>query len=223
MPNMNDNKKSMQDALTDVRRAYRLVYLYQERLYDIIKYIRRSMGLCHYRRERPYDTGKSSTDFVGRAVWDGIPFYNFSTLLLPNGQDKDSLSKGEWMLDLHFLADRDVFDESGWYVKDGKDRPENFVPVEKSASVLQIYLYQAKSDLKLEALQDIWCHNYWPKYEEKHEFKDDHDNKVVVYGKEFNLECLQNEKELKEVLDDFKESAREVLRLKKNFFPEFDG
>ena len=222
MPNMNDNKKSMQDALTDVRRAYRLVYLYQERLYDIIKYIRRSMGLCHYWRKGFYGLGRADTDFVGGAVWDGIPFYNFSTLLLPNGQDKHDLSEGKWMLVLHFLADRDVFDELGWYVKDGKDRPENFVPVEKSASVLRIYLYQAKSDTDLESgieWRKIYERNYWPKREKIHEFEDDYDyGKIVAYGEEFNLECLQNEKELKEVLDDFKESAREVLRLKKNFF-----
>ncbi len=208
--------------LAEVRSAYRTVHQYQARLYDIIGHIPESMGLEYFSRDAGgYHLAPSTHDITKKDVWDGIPLYNLSVLLLPKDQDMDNLSEGRWMLVLDFLADRDVCDKYAYDEAYGE--LEKFPPVGGSESVLRIYLHQVKSEPDLERSDKkskwykVFNCDYFPELEQKIEYEDDYKG-IVAYGKEFNLTKLQNEAEWENCLIEFKKAASEKLGLSENFF-----
>jgi hypothetical protein len=109
--------EEIEKALVDVRKAYRLIYLYQRRVLDICRTISKELGLrshsVRYWFERP------AHDHIGKDkwVWDMIPMYRINFLFIPVSSDYNSPKSGDWMLNIRILSD------SG-YPEEAKSEPD---------------------------------------------------------------------------------------------------
>lgn len=82
---------TLQDALLDVRKAYRLLDEYQQRMFELLGYIRERLGAKAYYYEYVYPLpqgldGLEKRDNSGRRY---LPFYDLSAIWLKNNGQKD--------------------------------------------------------------------------------------------------------------------------------------
>jgi len=82
--------KEIDNALQDVRKAYRLLYLYQRRTMNIVQRITKEFdcqyyGWVPYKFYRPPKFG--TKDIFNRWAWDMLPMYDVSFLFLKTGAD----------------------------------------------------------------------------------------------------------------------------------------
>jgi len=123
---------TLQDALLDVRKAYRLLADYQQRMFELLGYIREQLGATAYHQQYVYPLpqglyGLEKRENSGRRY---LPFYDLSAIWLKNsGQEApwDNHRSG----DLMFCAW--VRSDTGFDQYSGEFSPE---PVEQTRSEL---------------------------------------------------------------------------------------
>src|SRR6266851_1847466 len=107
--------EELKNTLIEVRKAYRLIYLYQYYVFDIVRKIVEEFGnpkfYCwdtqHY--EKPPPLTSSPLD---RWTWDMLPTYDLSLLFLSVGADTNRQRQGDWLLEIRVVAD-DGFELQG--------------------------------------------------------------------------------------------------------------
>ena len=131
-----------QDAMTDVRRAYRLVWAYQRRMLDMVQAVVKAFPETthHYWTPTEFDgLPRRASDPIGCWAWDALPYYSVSWLRVVEGlEEKHMPLAGRWMLEIQHEAD------NGW--KDGKDEPDAriFEKAENSSSTLSIIIWKSE-------------------------------------------------------------------------------
>lgn len=122
----------LQDALLDVRKAYRLLADYQQRMFELLGYIREQLGASAYHHEYVHSLpqrldGLEKRDNSGRRY---LPFYDLSAIWLKNsgqGEPWDNHLAGDLMFGAWIRSD------TGFDQYSGQFSPE---PVEQTRSEL---------------------------------------------------------------------------------------
>lgn len=123
---------TLQDALLDVRKAYRLLADYQQRMFELLGYIREQLGATAYHHEYvyPLPQGLDGLEKRDNSGWRYLPFYGLSAIWLKNkGQDApwDNHRPGDCMFGAWVRSDTGFDKHSGQLSSE---------PVEQTRSVL---------------------------------------------------------------------------------------
>lgn len=197
----------LNDVLVDVRKAYRLIYLYQQRIFSIVEVFSEKLNLNYYYWIPSLFTKPSSANPFNRWTWDMLPMYKVSFLYLHNSNrgDNSNLLQGDLMVEFQIDSD------SG-YLKDGGKEPNplSFDDVEESKSYLNIYFWYANTDMKKN-----WYHNIWNVYNypnEKNEIVKIDNLKIAHI--EIDLIELENEEKILEYSKILKKFMKDNFQIK---------
>jgi hypothetical protein len=199
-----DAYSDLNHALVDVRKAYRLIWLYQRRVIDIVRLITDALGYEFY----AWDTtdigrmsGSRTTDPFGgdRWIWSTLPLYRMSLLYLPPNLPANIQRSGEWMLE--------IFIESDTGAKAREDEseppPTEFAPVEKSETVLKLYAWHCSADGSRDWFSEIWKQLEWPD-EDCKVTDEDPAIPVRVLRRSFELSKLPDRASVDRAIEEFK-------------------
>jgi hypothetical protein len=153
-------------ALTDVRRAYRLLSSYQRRLLGLIRtfaeafdshefyYWTPLLGLSPARGSDPSATSSAS--------WRMLPMSWASFLYLPQSADRNHPRAGEWMLEIALRSDTGIS-------ASGSEEPEasDFPDAAQCSSDVSLVAWQCTAPVDANWLNGIWSAIDWPKEDEK--------------------------------------------------------
>ncbi|MGE8361680.1 hypothetical protein [Pseudomonas sp.] len=80
----------MQDALLDVRKAYRLIADYQQRMFELLAFIRNRLGARDYYQQYVYPQlqGIRGLENHPHSGMRGLPFYDLSAIWLKTGDQE---------------------------------------------------------------------------------------------------------------------------------------
>lgn len=175
-------------ALTDVRRAYRLIYAYQRRLSDLLQEVSSTLaaqGLEFYWWEAQLfgGVGRGGTPFFasGRWAWDMLPGY------APHCDWRSAAGLDQKRVVVVTRAD------TGFLAKQGEPDPANFVPVESSHSELQIFLCRAKGVTLSPTAYDAWDQAWdaaWETVKGLPNLRDGHDHVGVIGPAQFTYRYI---------------------------------
>ncbi len=141
---MNEPALDLKAALTDVRRAFRLIYAYQRRVSDILAEVSAALdanGLKFFEWS-PHLFGppaRSGTEFfrADRWAWDMMPGYS---------------PRCEWRSEAVAVSVRRVVlvvrADSGFRTQYGEPDPQDFVSVEDATSDLRVGLWRASAKVE---------------------------------------------------------------------------
>ena len=157
------------DALCDVRKAYRLVAAYQERVARTIQALSAEFPSHRYYTWAPLQIDrlitKGKAPHLDRSPWDALPLYHYSVLLLPRGADPMRIRKGQCMIEFNIETDTsfDIEDDEQ-LGPDGHPDPAKLVPAADSGSALRIVGWFAEKTPYggKSWFDDLWMEHDWP-------------------------------------------------------------
>jgi hypothetical protein len=196
---------NIDDALLDVRKAYRLLADYQQRILELLAFIREDLGATYYYQKfrkkptRGLDRLERSDDGGERL----LPFNDVSLLWVRNDGQEDPIHfhrKGDILIDVWVRSD----------TGNGEDNEERHLP-ELSRSELRIYFFQC-----VEPKED--SHNWYGQVWEKTDYPPlgkvtlcDNNPGYQAYGEAINLADLTDEKSVREATTGLRRRASEKL------------
>lgn len=185
-------------ALVDVRKAYRLIYLYQKNVLSTIERFAQEFSCVYYwwtptEFATPPNRG---TDITKRWAWDLLPLYAFAILYRSEDGDNTEHSPGDWLLSFQLTTDTSY--ESGKKEPD----PRTFDAPEESETTLIISLWYCKKAISSNWYWGIWNETDYPEnvYQEY-----DSPKGLVCVKKEYLLEELETEDSILRATNEFKE------------------
>ncbi len=209
---MESNSDELKKALLDVRKAFRLLFLYQRRVLDLAMTFANEMSL------RPYCVGygfnrPATANPFDKWVWDMLPMYRVSFLFLSPLTDQNHPKRGEWLLDIHLVSDSGYPEGISW--KKGEPNPVTFSPAENCVSLLGIYAFKSDRDERRNWHDDVWhpAINYPSRYPSDWNVVTNDKNGVSIYGAQFDLSKLTNKEAMLGTADQFKEGLARELQI----------
>lgn len=203
-------KAKMELVLKDVRKAYRLLADYQQRIIELLDFMKNELKAEHYYHDRPYHYDSRSiykmyTD--SDAGKNFLPMLDFHVLwhrtkhMNENEEWQNNLKKGDLVFDI-FVVDDVICNEN--------IEPEN------AKSELRIYVYQCvKYTRKNNWFADVWCKFEYPELEEVSKFKDNSGQiEYNIYGESIDLSDLYSEETVRNALNAFRQRAGKALNQK---------
>lgn len=197
----------LDEALLDVRKAYRLAFLYQRRVVDLCEEIRKALSedlIFYYwtpsccifpKRDLP-----SSQD--ARAF---LPLYGFCVFYLPNGVDNTELRAGDWMLTVRIAADSDNHEDDRH-----EPDPLQFNDVANCESTVRLYVYYCSQPLTANWYSKVFLDNQWPRDSGEGSF----DQGIRTFGCKFPLSRMATPEGVFECVGEFARQVGAVLPLK---------
>jgi len=199
-----DANLDLTQALADVRKAYRLIWLYQRGVVDIITRIAETFEYDFYNWNTSsigQMPGKSTADPFSKDrpwIWKTLPLYRMSLLYLPKSLLKNVQKTGEWMLEIRVEAD------TGFEEKDDSEPlPSDFKAVDQTETVLRLYAWYCTKDGKLDWFSDIWNGLDWPE-EDDEVTVEDSDVPIRAVRKSFDLSKLPDRASVEQAARDFR-------------------
>ncbi len=205
------NKDEFKTALVDVRRAYRLLYGYQRRVLDIVKYIAQKLSL-HFEGGRSQFSNHAKE---GKAVnlccwaWDWLPFYVYEFRFAENNGVIFSIilqsDSGYYESDVSDYEDSD-YDEGRWRLD-----VANFTSPEDSSTRLYFaatkgFSEKQRKDFLVEKEEDNFANND-PVYKEMQK------NKKGLLKPYCLTEFLNEESTIKVIYDFLKCSEEKGMKI----------
>ncbi len=196
---------SIDSALLDVRKAYRLLADYQQRILELLGFIREELGADYYyqiprnRVPRSLD-GLEVSNSAGQRF---LPFNDMSVLWLRNGGQEDPVhchEKGDLLFDVW------VRNDTG----NGEDTEEASI-VENSRSELRIYIFQCLEPHKgpYNWRSQVWDLTYYPAMGEVLEC--DGNPGYRAYAEALDLSVCTDENAIRTALSGLRKRASEKL------------
>lgn len=196
-------KHNLNETLTEVRKAYRLIAAYQRRLLDMAKVIQ---GHFDYKSYWHYNTSydiRSNRIATDRWSIDMLPMYHgFLMLFLPQKASHDFPKRGEWMLEIRFDND------SGYKMNNNREpEPLEFDNPADSKSFMALNAFGVLKDMEnMNWLNMVHRNTDRPS-----------DEKIVrnaelwtwAAGKSYNIAELIDENALREKINDFENFIKE--------------
>lgn len=193
MTSANDIKS----ALCDVRKAYRLLFLYHRRVADLITEIAGLMRCDFYFQAfRPQRHG------VYGQNWDqALPMIRNCFLFLPTGQDAEDVKTGDWMLAVLVQSDTG-------FPLDGEAPGLNLatlLPVDAAQSRFSLMVYRSMIDQQRNWYRNVWDAVSWPK---DREVTLELDGAIKTYAMSFDLAELADNDTVKDRVAHFQDALR---------------
>jgi len=203
------DEPTLDNALADVRKAYRLLWCYQKRIFDIVTLIVEEFDDMTFYNWRTLHAGHpcrtGTNPLGGRWVWDMLPMVKVSYLFLPGGCDHNATLPGQWMLEVLVVSDDGFSDPN-----DGSEPdPANFEKAEQSNSTLSLIAWYCRGETSKNWLGGVWHALDWP--EKDGEKADYADPPFTVFRRDFSLATLLDKDAVRAAAADFQVSAREAL------------
>ncbi|WP_022964709.1 hypothetical protein [Halopseudomonas pelagia] len=200
---------TLYDALLDVRKAYRLLADYQQRMFELLAYIRDQLGADAYHHQYAYPLPKSLDGLEVRdnSGWRYLPFYDLSAIWLrPAGQQKapwDHHQAGDLMYGAWVRSDTGFDIYSGQF---------NSMPVEQARSELVLSVVVCDEPA---AAPYNWYAKVWQgmDYPEDGEINSTDLPGYRCFSKTIPLERLEDESAIKAVLEEWRCLAGQKLSL----------
>lgn len=187
------NLEELDSFLLDSRKSFRNLYIYIERVKDIIKYIDSILEghsyISGHTQFSKIATDKTSAR-LNKWAWDWLPMYNYEFHFGVNTETNISFS-------IVTIADTGFYDTT----KKNKLDIDQFGDVDQSVSKIIFCIgknnwfknIDPKEDLKFEA---IYANN-------RDEYNGVIDASKYVYAHSYNLNCFLTEKDIRTNLEDF--------------------
>lgn len=139
---MNPTPSQIDDALLDVRKAYRLLHDYQRSALDAVKYVGTHLGLEYWdggpNFSYPAPRGSSSGLF-DRWAWDWLNLYFYDFTFTRGVSKKDQVFLAVWL-----------FSDTGYFLSDDdagtKTDTSRFLPPDKSTTTVAFFFYRIWPD-----------------------------------------------------------------------------
>lgn len=201
------NEPTLSEALGDVRRAYRLLWCYQERVFDIIRTIESEFESLRFYVWEPHNAARidGSTNPISRNPWFAFPMMNVSWLYRSDG-DPNFAKPGDWLLDIRVVSDSGYDAEANW--RAALD-PAEFPDIEASESKLNLYVFFCTGEVQGNWLRNIWDRVEWPDTDE--EVQPDGDLPIKKIGVSLSLADLPDKEAVQARVRAFKKSASAAL------------
>lgn len=203
------DEPTLDSALTDVRKAYRLLWCYQKRVFDIVKLIAAEFDDMAFYNWRTLHAGSpsrsDSNPMSGRSTWEMLPMVSASYLFLPGGTNHNATVTGQWMLEVLVESDRGFLD-----TEDGSEPdPASFEPAEKVESTISIFAWYCRGETSKNWVGGVWKVLPWP---EGDSVKIDHaDQPFTTFRRDFNLAALPDKDAVRAAVASFQATANEAL------------
>ena len=148
-------------ALTDVRRAYRIVVAYHKQTHHLMLEVETLFPELEFAYWDPVFTQRpvrSLSRPMDKWTWDGVPYHNMLACFLPRGIRRDMpLNDGDWFVVAHLDSDTAVFGEDNEaFDDDNAPDPSRLMPAEKSASNLYLYAFIIDQTSAGRRARDLW-------------------------------------------------------------------
>lgn len=190
-------------VLQDVRKAYRLIADYQQRVVELLDFIKKELNAEHYWQH--LENSYSSSSSIKNIYTDQKAGKN----LLP-------------MLDMHLLWYRenntlkeyntiqncDLFFD---ILLRSDNNKENSLSVTESTSELQIFIYQNIKFVGKDWYNEVWLKSEYPKFNTVQHTVVSPDIEYKIYGEKIDLTELFNETATRNSLAKFRKRASEKL------------
>lgn len=192
-------KEEMNLVLQDVRKAYHLLADYQQRIIELLDFMKNELGAEHYYHYRPHNYDSRSIHKIytdSNAGKNFLPMLDFHLLWhrtknIPKNEEwQNNLMQGD--LVFHILI------------------PDN---QEDIHSELHIYVYQCvKYKRKDNWFADVWWQSEYPEFKKVGKFKDNTGQiEYNIYSEALDLSDLYNEAAVRKVLSAFRKRASKAL------------
>lgn len=203
-------KEELKDMLVDVRKAYRFLYVFQERVLDLIKYIESYYGTSyiggyvHY--SDPLSHGKDKLD---KSAWDFLPMYHFEYQFIVSDPNDN-----EFILSVLIQCDTGFYDTDNMLNGDKKELEKYKSPEESKSFIHLVLREESDSDIndykiKLGRVKSTSPYHYpnqnTPSYQgifvgyKCELFELLNESKTIEFLGEFDKLCEQNGYNLKKV------------------------
>lgn len=190
-----DLKKTM----ADVRKAYRLIYMYQRSLFSTIEAIAKEFDVIFWWWS-PSNTEpvvKRTTNPFTKSAWDMLPMYSCVFIYKQGGDDLS-----HWILCIDINTD----DQFEW--DDGEEpHPSKFASPESSGSELIVSLVYSQKEVHNDKLFDYWDDCDYP---DKIQGSETLEGTTFVY-KRYDIGELADDKLIKDNVSKFKIFAEEEI------------
>jgi len=202
----------LKEALIDVRKAYRLLSLYQRRVLDLVKETGSMFDLDFYGWSPVHfgRIGKLGTDPTGKWAWDLIPLYCASFLYVQPSYNRRHRRQGEWMLEIGVNSD-DGFDPSS--KKNLEPNVSDFRPAEECKSWFGLYCWFSTTTVKESDWLQLWDFNSDIEPPGDGKINVDTKRQLKITGKEYDLHTLRDKESLIQVVSDFKEHIKNAFNI----------
>jgi hypothetical protein len=207
---MNRDKK-LGKALAEVRSAYRLLWSYQKRIFDIIRLIADEFGATQFSEwsvdhaSRPC---RSFTDPGPYWAWDMLPMMNSSYFYVPDSVDEKHPRRGDWGIEVYLISDTGFEESTDQLDPD----PMEFKSVDECASRLGIFVWKYQRDSSQRFRWEEWEETDYP--EKKGEMAVSPDGTLHGIGWEIDIADLPDANAVKAVVSELKRAAAEHLDIK---------
>ena len=154
------NNEELSKALLDVRKAYRLLYLFQRRIMDLVAQLSGKLGqsFWYWLPAGDEEAILGSKNPVDRDSWKMLPLFDASFLFLPPGVVPSSApQKGQWLLELLLCVD-DGEPEGGR----GEPNPAEFADPTTCHSMICLYAFIVQEDIQGEWWRNVYQRSEWP-------------------------------------------------------------
>jgi len=187
-------------ALVEVRKAYRLVWLYQQTLMDTYTQILRHLNVKHYYGE--LDPLQRGTNPVQKPPSTLLPLLGMNTLYLNDTGDPNQQKPGDYLVDIRHIGDTGYTD---------KGYPIESRSAYDASSDLWVYVFHATEASSVNWYGAIWSKTSYP----------EHDSTLIsggqptihVYGYRFDVATLTDPQAVASHMGHFKEQVKARLGL----------
>ncbi len=185
---MSADLASIRAALTDVRKAYRLLSVYQTRVLDTGRYIGARIGHQFY--YTIYHVGRppnGATNPVQSNPWSMLPMFHVSFLFLPQAalENANVIRAKDWLLEVRVIGDFACVALDGGV----QTRLSGLKSPEESKTLLLLYAFQSAEDRAM----SWWDLNTsladWP---EPGKVLREKEKKIISYGQCFDIAELHD-------------------------------
>nr|WP_313427181.1 hypothetical protein [Moraxella sp.] len=196
------DKNQMSAVLQDVRKAYRLLADYQQRIIELLDFTKDKLGAEHYYHDLPNNYSPQSIHKIYTDENVGKRFLPMLDMHLLWHKTKSIPEGEEWQN--HLQKDDLVFDI---IVKSNET---------ETSSALHLYVYQCvKYTRKNNWYRDVWYNSDYPNFGEVGIYKDNSDLiEYCIYGERIDLADLFNEQEANKIIEAFKSRTSHALGCK---------
>ena len=195
--------------LQDVRKAYRLLADYQQRIIELITFIKKELDIEHFSYYFPnyYTLGYIDNIYNGESEI-GLRFLPMMDFILLLHKTKNISNNNVWQY--NFQKD-DLFFEIYVASDDGK---EDKLPICDSRSEIRIYIYKClKYKRKKNWYSDVWWNIEYPDFGTVTHYQDKSGEiEYQIYGENLDLSEMYDEESVRTILDAFKKRASEKLK-----------
>ena len=196
--------EELSNALLDVRKAYRLLYLFQRRILDLGDQLSSKLRrqFYYWLPSGDEEAIRGASNPFERSAWKMLPLFDASFLYLPQGvSGTDTPRKGQWMLELLISPDEgepeDATDESN---------PAEFADPARCRSKLYLDAFIIEEDLPGQNWWDgVYQSSEWP---EEDGGATPHDEGFVVIGLSADLALLSDSTAVDRLADRFRELVK---------------